>query len=76
MTLLELSRTEQNVKVWEQRFPFQDENVDEKGKGKKGSDYRNRWEIPLPNKRNTKRKIQKGSTDVCLLKRAIEIEID
>ena len=34
------------------------------------------WKIPTPSRINTKRKIQKGSTDVYLLKRTIELEID
>ena len=34
------------------------------------------WKIPTPSKINTKRKIQKGSKDVYLLKRTIELEID
>ena len=34
------------------------------------------WKIPTPSRINTKRKTQKGSTDVYLLKRTIELEID
>ena len=45
-------------------------------KGKRSVDKDWLWKIPIPSRINTKRKIQKGSTDVHLLKRTIELEID
>ena len=48
--------------------------INTKGKRSVHSDWW--WKIPTPSRINTKRKIQKGSTDVYLLKRTIELEID
>ena len=41
-----------------------------------GSKQKDWWKRPASWKVNTKRKILKGSTDVYLLKRTIELEID
>ena len=45
-------------------------------KKRKGSEQKDWWKRPASCKMNTKRKIRKGSTDVYLLKRTIELEID
>ena len=45
-------------------------------KKRKGSEQKDWWKRPASCKMNTKRKIRKGSTDLCLLKRTIELEID
>ena len=41
-----------------------------------GSEQKDWWKRPASRKMNTKRKVLKGSTDVYLLKRTIELEID
>jgi hypothetical protein len=48
--------------------------INTKGKRSVGKDWW--WKMPIHSRINTKRKIQKGSTDVNLLKRTIELEID
>ena len=41
-----------------------------------GSEQKGLWKRPASCKMNTKRKVLKGSADVYLLKRTIELEID
>ena len=48
----------------------------QKGQEGKRSTLKVWWEILLPSRLNLKRKILKGATDVYLLTRTIEIEID
>ena len=63
-------------KDWWKRPPSKTFKMNTKRKESNGSEHKDWWKRQASWKMNTKRKILKGSTDVYLLKRTIELEID
>ena len=77
---MEKTNLQQEIRKYAKRIILVNNNVNvnvaKKGQKGKRSEIKDWWERSFLSKKNSKRKTLKGSTDVCILKRTIELEID
>ena len=76
LSTLATKRASKKVKCYRQYKRAKDIIKESIIKESSGSEQKDWWKRPASCKMNTKRKVLKGSTDVYLLKRTIELETD